>query len=66
MSKKVGNAVVRNRIKRWVREFVRSTPDWLPDHVDVVVIAKHNAARLAGLADVSADLGRLESRMRTC
>jgi ribonuclease P protein component len=39
-SRKVGCAVVRNRVRRLVREAFRSTRDLFPDDVDVVVIVK--------------------------
>jgi len=43
----VGNAVVRNRIKRWVRECARQRMGWLPEAWDVVVIARRGAGDLA-------------------
>jgi ribonuclease P protein component len=47
-SSRVGNAVVRNRLKRWVREAFRAAAAELPP-VDLVVIARA-AAPEAGLA----------------
>jgi ribonuclease P protein component len=50
VSTRVGTAVVRNRIKRWVREAFRDAAPSLPP-VDVVVVARPGAGRM-GLAAV--------------
>ena len=46
--------MIRNRIKRLVREFARRQS--AVDGRDIVVIARPSAARLSGLAAVSAEL----------
>lgn len=43
VTKKVGNAVTRNRIRRQMREWLR-THGWVPRGWDVVIIARESAA----------------------
>lgn len=57
VSRKVGNAVARNHVKRRVREWFRVERDQLPEHVDLVVIARPGAAQLDS-AGVAASLRR--------
>jgi ribonuclease P protein component len=40
VGKRVGNAVVRNRVRRWLREAVRALEPHLRNGYDVVIIAR--------------------------
>jgi ribonuclease P protein component len=62
VSSKVGNAVVRNRLKRWVREYLRRhRTDW--PEAQMVLVAKPSAAGAEHPA-IDADLTGLLRKAR--
>jgi ribonuclease P protein component len=60
----VGNAVVRNRIKRRVRDWFRRERESLPGNVDLVVIARSKASRLTEKGSVAMALDKTLARAK--
>jgi ribonuclease P protein component len=63
VSRRVGNAVTRNRLKRRLREIFRRNPSWFTDGKDYVVVARPQAARLSSSV-LAGELERLCTRSR--
>jgi len=61
VTKRIGNAVIRNRIKRRARDWLRRH-GWVPAGRDVVLVAKDGAARSTS-AEIGLDLARLVARI---
>jgi ribonuclease P protein component len=64
VSKRVGGSVVRNRVKRCIREWFRHAREQLPDGSDTVVIARRAARDLSG-REVAVALDELLPGVRT-
>lgn len=63
VSRKVGGSVVRNLVKRWVRESYRRMSTAAPADMDVVIIARPSAAE-AGYVATREEIRTLLDRLR--
>lgn len=63
MTRKIGCAVARNRVKRVCRECFRLWPDFVPAGVDLLVIARQGAPAL-GLDEVRSEWQRAQGALR--
>lgn len=61
VGKKVGKAVQRNRVKRWMREAVRHRVDTLSKGWDIILIARGSSDK-AAFKDIDAALASLLER----
>jgi ribonuclease P protein component len=62
VTRRIGNAVLRNRIKRIVREGCRRTAELFPTGCDLVIVARTSAAT-AGCREATAELEELARRL---
>jgi ribonuclease P protein component len=62
VSTKVGNAVLRNRVRRRLREAARPLVAGVTDHLDVVVVARPGAAA-ASFAELASELRELTGKL---
>ena len=62
VSKKLGNAVLRNKIRRRIREIYRTNEDELLSGFDLVIVARRGSTQ-AAYRELEADFLRLADRL---
>jgi ribonuclease P protein component len=58
VTKKTGNSVKRNRVKRRIREAIRRNASFLPRGEDIVIVARRGCEE-ASFADIEKDIRKL-------
>ena len=64
VSKKVGNAVTRNKTKRRIKSFYRQTKDIMLNNIEFILIAKKNSPESEWI-DFQNDLNRIIQKLET-
>ena len=64
VSRRVGNAVCRNRVKRWLRDIFRNNYQKFGQIVDISIIAKQQAGHLSRM-QVDRELLQVFARLET-
>jgi ribonuclease P protein component len=57
-TKKIGNSVKRNKVKRRIREAIRRNASFLPHGEDIVIVARRECTT-ANFADIESDIRKL-------
>lgn len=63
VSRKVGNAVTRNTVRRRLKEIFRSSPAEMPEGLDLVVSARPAASR-AAFAELADEFSKAQRKLR--
>jgi ribonuclease P protein component len=58
VTRRAGNSVARNRIKRRIREAIRLNASFLPTREDIVIVARPDIGR-AAFDDIERDIRRI-------
>jgi ribonuclease P protein component len=64
VGRRIGKAVIRNRIKRWMREVFRLHQSRLKDRMEIILIARSSAKELADYFELEKRILHLWGRAR--